>query len=152
VIFNEGGEQKCHEWITFDHDVELSSDSGGETPSIPKTTKEQAAETPAVVQPPPADMQHSKAAPMPTLASNRPPQTIHAPVRDDDKRFTTSSYTRKHTATQVTATEAMPNTDEHAHAAQITPEVDPLTYKEAMSHPDVAEWLAACMEELETFK
>jgi len=46
----------------------------------------------------------------------------------------------------------MLNTDEHTHAAQITPEADPLTYKDAMSRSDAAEWLTVCMEELETFK
>jgi len=28
----------------------------------------------------------------------------------------------------------------------------PLTYKDAMSCPDAAEWLAVCTEELQTFK
>jgi len=48
--------------------------------------------------------------------------------------------------------ESTPNTDEHARAARITPEADPLMYKDAMSRPDAAEWLTACTEELETFK
>ena len=71
---------------------------------------------------------------------------------DPEIHFTNLSYTRKHAATQVTATESMLNTDEHTHAAQITPEADPLTYKDAMSRSDAAEWLTVCMEELETFK
>src|SRR5882762_5817277 len=48
--------------------------------------------------------------------------------------------------------ESMPNTDEHVCAARITPEANPLTYKDAMSCPDAAEWLAVYTEELETFK
>jgi len=46
----------------------------------------------------------------------------------------------------------VPDADEHAHTACVTPDTDPLTYEEAMSCPDAAEWLAACTEELETFK
>ena len=36
------------------------------------------------------------------------------------------------------ATESMPDTGEHTHAAQVTLEADPLTYEDAMSHPDAA--------------
>jgi len=117
VIFDEGGEQKHYERITFDHDADLNLDSGGETPSVPKTNKEQVVETPAAVHSPPTNMQHSKVAPMPTLATSQPSCTICAPVQDNDERFTTSSYTHKRAAMQVTATELTPDTDEHAHAA-----------------------------------
>ncbi|TFY76618.1 hypothetical protein EWM64_g7394 [Hericium alpestre] len=42
--------------------------------------------------------------------------------------------------------------EEHVNSVCTDPNGDPLTYKEAMSRPDAAEWLAACNEELHFFK
>src|SRR5882762_2424951 len=93
-------------------------------------------------------------APIPTLASNRPTRKTRAPIRADDERYNVSSYNHRPKAS-TTPSDAPPLTadqGEHAHATRFAPDSDPLTYEEAMSCPDAAQWVAACEEELQTFK
>ena len=49
-------------------------------------------------------------------------------------------------------TEIIPDDGEHAHAAQVPSNDNPLTYADAMSRTDAAEWFAACEEELHMFR
>ncbi|TFY83163.1 hypothetical protein EWM64_g851 [Hericium alpestre] len=72
----------------------------------------------------------------------------YAPVTDDDARYRVTSYDKKTLPQPAGA----PPAEEHVNSACADPNGDPLTYKEAMSRPDAAEWLAACNEELHSFK
>ena len=73
--------------------------------------------------------------PTPTLASTCPKHTVHAPICDDDPRYSVSLYsTRKRTA-------------EQAKVAQTDASGKPCTYTQAMAHTDAAEWEAACEAE-----
>ena len=87
----------------------------------------------------------------------------HQPIHDDDNRYqksfykhgessrklwtTTSGTIERGTEEIVKVTRAVGN--ESAKVANIDP--DPLTYAEAMSHSDRAQWRAACAEEMEQF-
>ena len=67
------------------------------------------------------------------------PQSLGGDIRDDDQRYTITSYSLR---TQ---------TAEHASVANDTTS-DPRTYVEAMSRPDAAKWEMACTDELRSFE
>lgn len=83
-----------------------------------------------------------------------------APVKDDNDRYSKSSYSRKTTVEDVpdetspTASAIVHETanvpNETAHIAN-APLPDPKTYDEAMSRPDAIHWKLACIVELEQF-
>ena len=76
----------------------------------------------------------------PTLANSCPKRTVRTPVRDDDLRYSVSSYsTRKRTA-------------EKAKVAQVDTPADPCTYTQAMARADAAEWEVACEAERRAFE
>ena len=78
--------------------------------------------------------------PTPTIASTRPKRTVRAPIRDDDPRYSVSSYsTRKRPA-------------EKAKVAHADISGDPRTYTQAMARADAAEWEAACEAERRAFE
>ncbi|TFY75537.1 hypothetical protein EWM64_g8475, partial [Hericium alpestre] len=67
---------------------------------------------------------------------------------DDDACYRVTSYDKKMLPQPAGTLPAK----EHVNSACADPNGDPLTYKEAMLHPDTAEWLTACNEELHSFK
>jgi transposase InsO family protein len=74
-----------------------------------------------------------------SLAANRPKRTIQPPIRDDDPRYSVTSYgPRKPKIAQ-------------ANLADGEPLTDPRSYAEAMARPDANEWEAACMAEMSVF-
>jgi transposase InsO family protein len=78
--------------------------------------------------------------PTPSIATTRPKRTVRAPIRDDDPRYSVSSYsTRKRTA-------------EQAKVAKSDTSGDPRTYAQAMARDDAAEWEAACEAEHRAFE
>ena len=72
--------------------------------------------------------------------TTRPKCTTHAPTRDDDDRYTITSYGPQK------------RTPERAEVAQSETTVDPRTYAEAMSHPDAVQWEMACADEMHAFE
>ena len=108
--------------------------------------------------------------PIPVAVLNPPPPEVHRsarlkcqPIYDDDDHYQKSSYKhgessqKSQTTTSgtiergteeiVKVTRAVGN--ESAKVANIDP--DPLTYAEAMSRSDGAQWRAACAEEMKQF-
>ena len=77
---------------------------------------------------------------MPTQP-RRSERVRHAPVRDDDSRYMTTSYSRRPRQPQGPQDSALLNTVLK----------DPLSYEEAMSRPDAIHWKRACAEEMEEF-
>ena len=64
----------------------------------------------------------------------------HTPVRDNDPRFTRTSYTQQ----------KVPKSTKQVNKA-VEVLKDPTLYKEAMSREDAVHWKRACTEELEEF-
>ena len=87
----------------------------------------------------------------------------HQPIHDDDDHYQKSSYKHGESSqkSQTTASGAIEGEieeivkvtravgNESAKVANIN--LDPLIYAEAVSHPDEAQWKAACTEEMEQF-
>ena len=125
VIFDEGG-TSSPERITFEHNV---PDSSPQLQLHPQILPIQ----PPVPPAPPED------APAPTVTVTRPKRNVRAPIRDDDSRYSVSSYgSRSRTA-------------EQANVARIDMSQDPKTYAEAMARPDADKWELACEDELRSF-
>jgi len=97
-----------------------------DTLSIPPIPTSSPATDPILTNPP-------TSIPPISLSSSRPKCTTHPPIPDDDLRYSISSY------------------GHHANVANAeAPE--PKTYNEAMASLDAGEWLAACEEEMHTWK
>jgi Reverse transcriptase (RNA-dependent DNA polymerase) len=74
-----------------------------------------------------------------SIAANHPKRMIRLPIRDDDPRYSVTSYGPcKPKAAQ-------------ANLANREPLTDPQTYAEAMARPDANEWEAACVAEMSIF-
>jgi hypothetical protein len=149
VIFDEGGPVTQHERITIEPDgavpggadvqTDMQTPEGTDGLATPITT------TTPPTQPNSSDSESETeiegilAAPPPTVTS-RPKRNARAPTRDDDPRYSVSSYSsRKRTA-------------EHATVAQDVTMSDPRTYAQAMARPDAAEWELACDDERRAFE
>jgi hypothetical protein len=146
VIFDEGGPAQHFERIILEPDdtpIENETAMPPEIPSAPKksssppdseTSSESESEIEDLL-----DEAHTLPPNLP-IALSRPKRTVRTPVRDDDPRYSTSSYgPRKRPA-------------ERAAVAQGNIESDPRTYAEAMARPDAAEWEIACNEEKRMFE
>jgi hypothetical protein len=138
VVFDEGGTEKRYERIIFEPndtaDVNGSTPSGNPqsvdsaaSPAKPASESKSEQEIEGLLTPPPVS----------APATGRPKRATRTPTRDDDPRYTISSYGRKR--------------PEHAKSAHLT-DADPRTYREAMSRPDAAEWEVACQAEMRSFE
>jgi Reverse transcriptase (RNA-dependent DNA polymerase) len=111
VIFDEGGQAPV-ERVSFEH-------NDANEPLQPQTTS------------------HS---PNSTSTAVRPKRNTHAPTRDDDNRYTITSYSPRKSI------------DEHTSVAQSNITSNLKTYAEAMSRPDAAQWEMACADEMRAFE
>jgi hypothetical protein len=136
VVFNEGGTEKHYECIILEPAaMESRSAAEGDPPatniapnSKDSSDSESEQEIEGILSPPPAS----------APPAGRPKRATCMPIRDDDPHYVISSYSRRKPA-------------KHAKSAHLA-DVDPRTYKEAMSRPDVAEWEVACQAEMRSFK
>jgi transposase InsO family protein len=136
IVFNEGGTEKCYEHVILEPAaMESGSAAEGDPPatnvapnSKDSSDSESEQEIEGILSPPPAS----------APPAGRPKRATRTPVRDDDPRYAISSYSRHKPA-------------EHAKSAHLA-DVDPCTYKEAMSRPDVVEWEVACQAEMHSFE
>ena len=128
-VATEGSEGLEEEFEVQTLDGEASAESGDDH------------ELPAEPEPEPQ--------PQPTSPPRRPTRTRKVPIRDDDERYSRSSYQRSKPK-QLGASEEVGVSEEvgDLHANLTSVYDDPYTYKEAMSSPDAPEWQAACIEEL----
>jgi Reverse transcriptase (RNA-dependent DNA polymerase) len=135
VIFDEGGPIQRYERIV----IEPDEPDGTETGDAPEAPAPQSADDKQSDCDSESESE-SDDTPSEPLLPPRPKRTIRAPIRDDDPRYSVSSYgTRKPTA-------------EHASVAQADTTNDPRTYAEAMARPDAAEWEVACSDEKRAFE
>jgi hypothetical protein len=120
---------------------DVVSDEGGPTPRQERIILEPNANDANDISPtnyiPPIPISNTPSTVVPPSSSSplmsRPKHAIRPPIPDDDQRYNVSSY------------------GHHANAADAeAPE--PKTYNEAMASPDAVEWLAACEDEMRTWK
>jgi Reverse transcriptase (RNA-dependent DNA polymerase)/GAG-pre-integrase domain/Integrase core domain len=111
VIFDEGGQAPV-ERVSFEH-------NDANEPLQPQTTS------------------HS---PNSTSTAVHPKRNARAPTRDDNDRYTITSYSPRKSI------------DEHASVAQSDVTSDLKTYAKAMSWPDAAQWEMACTDEMRAFE
>ncbi|THH12524.1 hypothetical protein EW146_g7607 [Bondarzewia mesenterica] len=110
----------------------------------------------------------------PASEPRRSTRKRNAPIRDDDPRYSVSSYTRKAKGSKPTPslTPAIAEPDdmpalieeesdnegdfvdapETVNAARSDSSGNPLTFAAAMASGNAAEWLAACQEEMQSFE
>ena len=74
------------------------------------------------------------------LVTSRPKRTTRVPMRDDDPRYSITSYSKRKRAS------------EHISVAKANEVTDPRTHAEAMARPDAAEWEMACDAERRAFE
>lgn len=124
VVFDEGGTEKRYERIILEStDGANGNAPDGITPHVDDTPK------PTSLSPPP---------PNPAPVTARPKRNARAPTRDDDPRYSVTSYSGH-------------KRPEHAKSAHLD-DTDPRTFSEAMARPDAAEWEAACQDEMRAFE
>jgi len=142
VIFDEGGTNMSYERVilnannttdplvtitpTLSSAPILTPDPSISTPSPSTPTSDPSTPTPVTT--------NVQLTPIPS----RPKRTIRLPVRDDDPRYSITSYSR-------------PRPAEQANVVLTDKTDDPRTYKEAMACSDAAKWDAACEDEIRNF-
>ena len=139
VIFDEGGTTKCYEHLTIEHNnakdttqAQVLAPAQAQAPAPPTQTQ--------VPQPQPSPIVVDQSCtPAPAAALLRPKRNARTPIRDDDPRFSVSSYGPR-------------TRSERASLAHIDTMPDPKTYAEAMARPDADMWDAACEEEKRSFE
>ena len=135
VIFDEGGTNTSYERVILD-----DNDTSPPPPLMPTPTPSPSADPNASTANSIAPTPSPASTPVqPTPVALRPKRTIRPPVRDDDPRYSVTSYNRSRPAEQAKVV----LTDE-TH--------DPRTYKEAMARSDAADWDAACEDEIRNFQ
>jgi hypothetical protein len=152
VIFNEGGPAQNFERIILKPDdtpdegsTEMlpvmssqphksssppDSDNSSESESVSESEIEELLDEIPVAPPPPPDL---------PFALSCPKRKVHAPICDNDARYTTSSYGTCKRPTKCTAV---------THDTTS----DPRMYAEAMARPDTAKWELACNKEKRMFE
>jgi len=144
VIFDEGGPdpRTSFERVVIDHDDTETggAEAGGAEAGNAKAGGTSEDESETEIEGILTSTSKSSKVPTPTLASTRPKRTVRAPTRDDDPRYSVSSYgTRKRPA-------------EKAKVARTDATGDPRTYAQAMARTDAAEWEVACEAERRAFE
>ena len=149
VIFDEGGAPTR---VILEHNTQTTtSNASTSTPlgSSPIPNATTPTTTPTIVITPPTDPTDPQTSSAPqgraehapaTTPITRPKRTTRTPTRDDDDRYTVSSYGLRK------------RPDEHARVAVIDDAGDPRSYAEAMACPDAAEWEMACEAEKRAFE
>ena len=129
VIFDEG--QQVYQRVTLEKYTTPPSTNANAAPP-PNITPTLPTPTAA----PPADP-----TPLPEPeTSSRPKCITRPPVRDDDQRYTVTSYGPRK------------RPEEHARVAKASSAGDLRTYAEAMARPDAADWELACESEKRAFE
>jgi len=141
VIFDKGGTSTSYEHIILDTN-DTAAPLVTTTPTLSSTPVP--TPDPSIPTPSPSAstsvLSTSTSVPVitnvqPTPVASRPKHNIRPPVRDDDPRYSVSSYNRPHSAEQANVI--------------LTDETDdPRTYKEAMACSDAAEWDVACEDKI----
>ena len=142
VIFDKGGTNTSYKCVILDANNTtdplvtitptlsstpvLTPDPSTSTPSPSTPTSDPSTPTPVTT--------NVQLTPIPS----RPKRTIRLPVRDDDPRYSITSYSR-------------PRPAEQANVVLTDKTDDPRTYKEAMACSDAAKWDAACEDEIRNF-
>jgi transposase InsO family protein len=163
VIFDEGGQTTRFDRIILEDNIAdtrydtvtqtpalqtshplPSSQSSVVTPlpsltiNLPQTTPSTPLLTPLT---PLTPMTDSSAQEDTTSSTNsRPRRTTRAPIRDDDPRYSVTSYGKQR------------RTNERVSVAKASDMTDPRTYAEAMARTDAAEWEVACDTERRAFE
>jgi hypothetical protein len=141
VIFDEGGTSTSFERVILDANntslplLSLTPDPPTSTPPDASTST-----SPPTIAPVPTPTSESVTTNLqPAPAASRPKRATRPPIRDDDPRFSVSSYNRQRPAEQAKVV----LTDETS---------EPRTYDEAMKRSDAADWDAACEDEIRMFQ
>jgi len=138
VIFDEGGTNTSYERVILDAN-DTTDPLVTITPTLssaPVLTSDPSPSTPTSDPSTPTPVTTNV---QPTPVASRPKRTIRPPVRDDDPRYSVTSYSR-------------PRPAEQANVVLTDETDDPRTYEEAMARSDAAEWDAACEDEIRNFQ